>query len=63
MLYAHPRASTSQGKHNEALQLHKRAFSIRRKELGENHHHTVDTQICLERVQKHIREQEEAWYS
>lgn len=64
-----------QGKHNEVLPLLERASSILRKKLGENHHSTLDTQISLERVQKHVREQEnntgsrgtkhleEAWYS
>ncbi|CBN80054.1 hypothetical protein Esi_0031_0001 [Ectocarpus siliculosus] len=69
------RRTVSQGKHNEALPLLERASSIRGKKLGENHHYTVDTQISLERVQKHVREREtntgsigtrhleEAWYS
>ncbi|CAM9386450.1 unnamed protein product [Ectocarpus sp. 12 AP-2014] len=47
-----------EGRHNEALPLLERASSTRRTKLGENHHYTVDTQISLERVQKHIGEQE-----
>ncbi|CBN74854.1 TPR repeat-containing protein [Ectocarpus siliculosus] len=47
----------AQGKHNEAIPLLERASSIRRKRLGGCHHSTVDTQITLERVQKHVREE------
>lgn len=47
-----------QGKHNKAISLLEAASSIRRKKLGEIHHSTVDIQISLERVRKHIRERE-----
>lgn len=54
-----PNISTvSQGKHNEAIPLLERAYSIRRKRLGEKHPSTVETWISLEHVRNHAREEE-----
>lgn len=46
-----------QGMHNEAIPLLERAYSVRRKRLGENHPSTVETWISLEHVRNHAREE------